>query len=84
MSGDLESVKDAEPEDYLLPIAALPHHLANGSGRPVVCTSLGSALVTCEWTIIENVLQTLRENGWRVLEQRFPRHAYVVIPYPTP
>ena len=35
-------------------------------------------------TAAQTRLQTLRERGFRILEQRFPCRAYVVTGYPTP
>jgi sugar (pentulose or hexulose) kinase len=50
--------------------------LAQRSGLPVICSRAE------KWAPIfgaADILRALEENGFRVLEQRFPRRAYVVM-----
>jgi hypothetical protein len=58
--------------------------LADYSERCVVCTSViprTDESLTIRWVDMSpNIaIRTLEENGWRVIDQRFPRRAYVVI-----
>jgi hypothetical protein len=69
--------------DIWLVQSRLPYlGLANFSGWPVIVDpgslpdySHGEG----EQVTTESLLESLRNNGWRVIEQRFPRRAYVVI-----
>jgi hypothetical protein len=60
------------------------HLLSDLSGMPVVVQAATDPAFGL-WLLLstEGILEALRENGWRVLEQRFPRRAYVVIRNPT-
>ena len=59
--------------------------LAASSGRPVIFARDGNPLVPIPGfydRVGESVLDALRRDGWRIVEQRFPRPAYVVVGYP--
>jgi hypothetical protein len=69
-----EQLVAAKP-GHLLVIDDLARCLSNCSGRSAIVDSQ-------KWPVragSETVLQALRKRRWRVLEQRFPRRAYVVI-----
>jgi hypothetical protein len=66
----------------------LPRLLASRSALPVVTVKAGSATGVVYWLFwpleADAIVEGMRDWGWRVLEQRCPRRAYVVTGYPTP
>jgi hypothetical protein len=60
--------------------------LAEQSGHPVIWNPASARVFVVaqgeELRKATDALRVLKDNGWRVLEQRFPRRAYVVIREP--
>ena len=73
----------AEMEWYQYCTHGLAHLLAKHCSLPVIYQSEENEEVVSNPTELaptaEEVRRLLQTNGYRVLEQRFPRHAYVVI-----
>jgi hypothetical protein len=70
------------------PTAALFCILVDYSGQPVIFDPVAArsaffGMKGSSSLSTAHVLQIVRDNGWRVLEQRFPRKAYVVIRDPA-
>ena len=60
---------------------SLVHALANEAGIPVIQEAASHER---PWRCVESlrgqtVLEILRETGWRIVEQRLPRRAYIVL-----
>ena len=62
------------------PLSTLLAELGDSSGQPVVIDSAEDSGVLLE-VGDSTPVTALETNGYRVLEQRFPRRAYVVIPH---
>jgi hypothetical protein len=61
--------------------------VASFTSMPVICEESLSRdskmqLLACLPPGVVDPVKLLRENGYRILEQRFPRQAYVVVSYP--
>jgi len=57
-------------------------HLVDTSGRPVITeASEGTVRIVLDAPVrsVHDAVRLLAINGWRVIEQRFPRRAYIVV-----
>jgi hypothetical protein len=75
-------VTDRHSDIWLLQ-SQLPYlELANCSGWPVIVAPGSLPDYQVSWgrdVTTEALLESLRNDGWRVAEQRFPRRAYVIM-----